>query len=132
MRRSPVPSIAPGTFSVAQSWADCTTNVAGFNLRQAQRLLAFPTRTSAARMLALADREISRFPSKERPHMPVSTTTPDRLGARKPGNRFLPGSNKTVCARLVMRHSCDVGYLASVPGVQGGSGMRRELRWPVK
>jgi hypothetical protein len=48
------------------------------------------------------------------------------------GNRFLPGSNKTVCARLVMRHSCDVGYLASVPGVQGGSGMRRELRWPVK
>jgi hypothetical protein len=35
------------------------------------------------------------------------------------------------CARLVMRHSCDVGYL-SVPGVQGGSGMRRELRWPVK
>src|SRR5258708_5912291 len=46
------------------------------------RLLAFPTRTSAARMLALADHEISRFPSKERPHMPVSTTTPDRLGAR--------------------------------------------------
>ena len=43
------------------------------------RLLAFPTRTSAARMLALADYEISRFPSKERPHMPVSTTTPGRL-----------------------------------------------------
>src|ERR1019366_9148952 len=36
------------------------------------RLLAFPTRTSAERMLALADHEISRFPSKERPHMPVS------------------------------------------------------------
>ena len=33
-------------------------------------------------MLALADHEISRFPSKERPHMPVSTTTPGRLGAR--------------------------------------------------
>src|SRR4029077_19956590 len=43
------------------------------------RLLAFPTRTSPARALALADREISRFPSKERPHMPVSTTTPGRL-----------------------------------------------------
>src|SRR6516165_11116638 len=28
------------------------------------RLLAFPTRASAARMLALADHEISRFPSK--------------------------------------------------------------------
>jgi hypothetical protein len=33
-------------------------------------------------MLALADHEISRFPGKERPHMPVSTTTPGRLGAR--------------------------------------------------
>jgi hypothetical protein len=33
-------------------------------------------------MLALADHEISRFPNKERPHMPVSTTTPGRLDAR--------------------------------------------------
>ena len=33
-------------------------------------------------MLTLANHEISRFPSKERPHMPVSTTTPGRLGAR--------------------------------------------------
>ena len=33
-------------------------------------------------MLALADHEISRFPGKERPHMPVSTTTPGLLGAR--------------------------------------------------
>jgi len=32
--------------------------------------------------VALADHEISRFPSKERPHMPVSTTTLGRLGAR--------------------------------------------------
>ena len=33
-------------------------------------------------MLVLADHEISRFPSKERAHMPVSKTTPGRLGAR--------------------------------------------------
>jgi hypothetical protein len=33
-------------------------------------------------MLALADHEISRFPRKERAHMPVSKTTPGRLGAR--------------------------------------------------
>jgi hypothetical protein len=46
------------------------------------RLLAFPMRASAARIQVLADHEISRFPSKERPHMPVSTTTPGRLGAR--------------------------------------------------
>src|ERR1700674_4734541 len=37
-RRSRAPSIAPGAFFVAQSWADCITNMAGFNLRQAQRL----------------------------------------------------------------------------------------------
>ena len=36
MHRSPAPSIAPGTFFVAQPWADCITNMPGFNLRQAQ------------------------------------------------------------------------------------------------
>src|ERR1700719_4570213 len=36
MHRSRAPSIAPGTFFVAQSWADCITNMAGFNLRQPQ------------------------------------------------------------------------------------------------
>jgi hypothetical protein len=47
------------------------------------RLLTFPTRTSAARvLLSLADREISRFPYKERPHMPSSPTTPGRAGTR--------------------------------------------------
>jgi hypothetical protein len=35
MHRSRAPSIAPGTFFVAQSWAGCITNVPGFNLRQA-------------------------------------------------------------------------------------------------
>src|SRR5665811_455949 len=62
------------------------------------RLLAFPTRTSAARMLALADHEISRFPSKERAHMPVSKTTPGRLGARI----IAP-------IRVAFRHRNDVG-----------------------
>src|SRR3981081_1451053 len=36
MHRSRAPSIAPGTFFVAQPWADCITNMPGFNLRQAQ------------------------------------------------------------------------------------------------
>src|SRR6266540_6840030 len=62
------------------------------------RLLAFPTRTSAAHMLALADHEISRFPSKERAHMPVSKTTPGRLGARV----IAP-------IRVAFRHRNDVG-----------------------
>jgi hypothetical protein len=34
MHRSRAPSIAPGTFFVAQPWADCITNMPGFNLRQ--------------------------------------------------------------------------------------------------
>src|SRR5947207_8669731 len=62
------------------------------------RLLASPTRTSAARMLALADHEISRFPSRERAHMPVSKTTPGRLGARV----IAP-------IRVAFRHRNDVG-----------------------
>jgi hypothetical protein len=46
------------------------------------RLLAFPMRARAAHItVLLADREISRFPRKERTHMPGSATTPDRLGA---------------------------------------------------
>jgi hypothetical protein len=40
-------------------------------------------RSSAARNTTLlADHVISRFPRKERTHMPGSTTTPGRLGAR--------------------------------------------------
>ena len=62
------------------------------------RLLAFPTRASAARIQVLADHEISRFPSKERAHMPVSKTTPGRLGARV----IAP-------IRVAFRHRNDVG-----------------------
>ncbi len=32
MHRSRAPSIAPGTFFVAQPWADCITNMPGFAL----------------------------------------------------------------------------------------------------
>src|SRR5438477_10029122 len=43
------------------------------------RLLASPTRTRAGRVTyLLANREISRFPYKERPHMPRSATAPGR------------------------------------------------------
>jgi hypothetical protein len=43
-------SIAPGTFFVAQSWADCITNMAGFNLRQAQAVLVQPSAAIALSM----------------------------------------------------------------------------------
>ena len=40
-------------------------------------------RTTAARVMSLlVNREISRFPYKERPHMPSSPTTPGRAGTR--------------------------------------------------
>src|ERR1700759_989129 len=47
MHRSRAPSIAPGTFFVVQSWADCITNMAGFNLRQAQARISWMTRAFA-------------------------------------------------------------------------------------
>src|SRR5271163_1460413 len=50
------------------------------------------------RMLALADHEISRFPSKGRPHMPVSKTTPGRLG-----------TCDIAPIRIAFRHRNDVG-----------------------
>jgi transposase InsO family protein len=40
MHRSRAPSIAPGAFFVAQTWAGCITNMLGLNLRQAQRKTA--------------------------------------------------------------------------------------------
>jgi len=47
------------------------------------RLLASPMRTTAARVMSLlVDREISRFPYKERPRMPSSPTTPGQAGTR--------------------------------------------------
>src|ERR1700736_1507812 len=36
MRRSRAPSNWPGPFFAARSWAGCTTNMFGFDLRQAQ------------------------------------------------------------------------------------------------
>src|SRR6266566_9444142 len=36
MRRSRAPSNWPGSFFAARSWAGCTTNMFGFDLRQAQ------------------------------------------------------------------------------------------------
>ena len=49
-------------------------------------------------MLALADHEISRFPSKELPHMPVSATTPGRMGARTIAPILLPSVSGTTSA----------------------------------
>jgi hypothetical protein len=45
------------------------------------QLLAFPPRTISPEG-RMADLEISRFPHKERPYMPGSPTTPDRVGTR--------------------------------------------------
>ena len=49
-------------------------------VHQRLRLLAFPLRTN--NQVSLAGHEISRFPCKERLHMPGSPTRPGRPGAR--------------------------------------------------
>jgi len=55
MHRSRAPSIAPGTFFVAQSWADCITNMPGFNLRQAQDAMHAPMQLSELEDQVLLD-----------------------------------------------------------------------------
>src|SRR5260370_24492529 len=77
VHRCRAPSIAPGTFFVAQPWADCITNMPGFNLRQAQR--AFLAQNGAGAMLivlmdvsACAQRYLQRLASLPR------TTTSNR------------------------------------------------------
>jgi hypothetical protein len=49
MHRSRAPSIAPGTFFVAQSWADSITDMPGVNLRQAQGPFLFVAPRSSSR-----------------------------------------------------------------------------------
>jgi hypothetical protein len=61
------------------------------------RLLAFPMQTSAVPTVPLASRETSRFPRKERPHMPVSTTAPGR-----------PSARDVAPVRMAFRHRNDV------------------------
>jgi hypothetical protein len=51
MRRSRAPSIAPGTFFVAQSWEGCITNMPGFDLRQAHGLIVTQRRLGDNAML---------------------------------------------------------------------------------
>src|SRR6266404_3534241 len=43
MHRSRAPSIAPGIFFVAQSWADCITNMPGFNFTTGTAGIVIPT-----------------------------------------------------------------------------------------
>src|ERR1700686_1132811 len=51
MRRSRAPSNWPGPFFAARSWAGCTTNMFGFDLRQAQEKLV-----QAREQLAMAQK----------------------------------------------------------------------------
>jgi hypothetical protein len=76
MHRSRAPSIAPGTFFVARPWADCITNMPGFNLRQAQALiykrtgnlravqLCLATVSLRARFVTSTSKLMMRFPSQ--------------------------------------------------------------------
>jgi hypothetical protein len=58
------------------------------------------------------EREISRFPCKERPHVPGSATTPDRPGTRDDARRpsCLPSSEQR-------RHPCLNSYQGSMAGL---------------
>jgi hypothetical protein len=47
MRRSRAPSNQPGPFFAARSWAGCTTNMLGFDLRQALASEKYLTHVSA-------------------------------------------------------------------------------------
>ena len=61
MRRYRAPSIAPGTFIVAQSSADCTTSMSGFDFRQAQvEEPAFVCEILEATWISIISRRFSR------------------------------------------------------------------------
>src|SRR5262249_4899812 len=103
------------------------------------RLLAFPMRTGGG--CRTADREISRFPRKERLHMPGSLTTPGRPGARgdAPGcvafrhlhgvgtqNRNFRGSMAGLCAPLSTLRRDPRGHLRMTRGRCGSLLLHRK------
>ena len=63
MRRYRAPSTALGTFFVVQSSADCTTNMSGFDLRQAHQGYVVPdafTHGTSAQQTPLSPSEMAR------------------------------------------------------------------------
>src|SRR5262249_38924168 len=101
--------------------------------------LAFPMRTGGG--CRTADREISRFPRKERLHMPGSLTTPGRPGARgdAPGcvafrhlhgvgtqNRNFRGSMAGLCAPLSTLRRHPRGHLRMTRGRCGSLLLHRK------
>ena len=91
--------------------------------------------------LLLVDREISRFPNKKRLHMPVSVTTPDRLGARDGApvhvafhirncvgirDEGFRGSMAGLCSPLPTLGRCPRGRLPTARGRCGSLLLHRE------
>src|SRR6201984_1089934 len=108
MHRSRAPSIAPDTFFVAQSWADPTTDMPGFNLRQAQG----------------SDRA-------------VSANEPDRPGARRRSTHYQRyhshASVRRTLARLPARTMVltQRSTIVSIAGLSADIGRRSLRRSPA-
>src|SRR5258708_24611314 len=64
MHRPRAPSIAPGTYFVAQPWADCITNMLAFNLRQAQRTETSDRAKQIQTISIVEVRSLRRSPAK--------------------------------------------------------------------
>jgi hypothetical protein len=73
---APPPVARPCSSASLLLWRGLTSRARASRLR----LLTFPVRTGGE--LPSAGREISRFPRRERPHMPGSSITPGQTGAR--------------------------------------------------
>jgi hypothetical protein len=88
------------------------------------RLLAFPMRTGGC--CQTVDREISRFPRKERLHMPGSLTTPGRPNARDD-----PRMTRGQCGSLLLHcngHARHARKADDVVGFQTGQCCRGHFR----
>src|SRR6266849_838697 len=133
MLRCRAPSNQPGTFFVAQSWADCITNMFVFDLRQAQsrgkpsnRAAWRPGSLMAIGLLYRSKfiRRVSFKPSSGASH--CRQAAPPRASLSQ---IELPSHHPDEKARVGLWHACDM--LAASSNVLG-SGAKRKICAPTE
>src|ERR1700680_226272 len=118
MRRSRAPSNWPGPFFAARSWAGCTTNMFGFDLRQAQGRAG---RRGAGLSVALTL-------CRGRSHDDYYFQRPDRITSDPPPQPYVDMRQEAILRRVLCKEVLRRAFIAQGFFVaQGGDNVHGEF-----